>query len=157
MSANSRPKLVLQVIFLSTIVSASVVFVVVVSSPSTNLVAIASDASALSNLLTIVLFLGLFYGVLGGTVGGLLAWHAKPRLEARSLLVRTAWGLKWGTFLGFLIPATVLLISYFVSDRERFVWESAVLVFLLVGVLGGAVTGGIVGACCLRSGRRYSI
>ena len=157
MSANSRLKLVLQVIFVSTIVSASVVFVVVVSSPSTNLVAIASDALALSNLLTLVLLLGLFYGVLGGTVGGLLAWQAKPRLEARSLLVRAVWGLKWGTLLGFLIPASLLLISYFVFDREGFVWDSAVLVFPLLGVLGGSVTGGIVGVCCLRSGRRYSI
>jgi hypothetical protein len=142
-------RLVIQVVIVSAVVTAAVVFAGVLSGRSGNLLASFSDWSALQGLLTVVLFFSLSYGLIGGTAGGLLLLRAKSRLESSSLSIRALWGLKWGAFLGFLIPATIAGLTSVISADAGFEWSAEHLVLPLLGAFTGSVSGVIVSTCCL--------
>jgi hypothetical protein len=150
MRLNRQLHLTLRAIGVSTVVVAGVVAAGLISAPSTNLWAMASDRSALFNFLTLVMGFAVFFGVLGGTLGAIVARRAMPDLEKRGALPRAVWGLKWGTVLGFLLPSTLLAVSWFSSPGVDSGSYPALLAFPMLGALAGALSGIIVSVCCLR-------
>lgn len=146
---NSRAKSVLGAIVVSTVATACVVVAALTGPPFKNLLPTLSDPSALLGLLTITVPVSLFFGVVGGAIGGLVAWRAKQRLETSNFLFRALWSLRWGAFLGFLIPGTAILISSLTSPKGGFAWSTAVF-FSTVGAVVGSVSGGIVSGFCFR-------